>query len=148
MHGNPDPRFVICRFTSFHLSCPMITAVSVELKTPRVPSRACHGEVQHNEAKMRTPLSGLLARMTPVTPLSPHTTSCSTNNLPGDTQQQQQKADSHSSNMRLNIEPGFFEAKRAPQENKIQSLWVFFFSHADSRRQLHTVITRKLLPHF
>lgn len=53
---------------------------------PRVPSRACQGEVQNTEAKMRTPLSGLLARITPATPLSPHTTSCSPNNLPGDTQ--------------------------------------------------------------
>lgn len=61
-------------------------AVSVEIKVPRVPSRACQGEVQNTEAKMRTPLSGLLARITPATPLSPHTTSCSPNNLPGDTQ--------------------------------------------------------------
>lgn len=63
-------------------------AVSVEIKTPNVPSRACHGEVQYSETKMRTPLSGLLARITPVTPLSPHTASCSTNHLPDDTKKQ------------------------------------------------------------
>lgn len=71
---------------SFHLSCPMITAVSVEASTPRVPSRPCQGEAQYSAARMRAPLNGLLARITLVTPLRPHTASCSTNNLSEDTE--------------------------------------------------------------
>lgn len=59
----------------------MITAVSVEASTPRVPSRPCQGEAQYSAARMRAPLSGLLARITLVTPLRPHTASCSTNHL-------------------------------------------------------------------
>lgn len=78
----------LCTFTSVHLSCPMTTAVSVEASTPRVPSRPCQGEAQYSAAKMRAPLSGLLARITLVTPLSPHTASCSTNNLSEDTERQ------------------------------------------------------------
>lgn len=64
-----------------HPSCPRTTAVSVEVSTPRVPSRHCQGEAQYSAARMRAPLSGLLARVTLVTPLSPHTTSCTTNNV-------------------------------------------------------------------
>lgn len=71
---------------SFHLSCPMITAVIVEASTPTVPNRACQRDSQHSAAIMRAPLSGLLARMTLLTPLSPHSTSCSTKNLPEDTE--------------------------------------------------------------
>lgn len=66
---------------SFHLSCPMITAVSVETSIPRVPSRPCQGEAQYSATRMRAPLSGLLASITLVTPLRPHTPSCSTNDL-------------------------------------------------------------------
>lgn len=76
--------FIVCNFRSPHLSCPVMTAVIVEVSTPRVPSRPCQGEAQYRAARMRAPLSGLLARITLVTPLSPHTASCSTNHLSGD----------------------------------------------------------------
>lgn len=77
---------------SFHLSCPVMTAVSVEASTPTVPSRPCQGESQYKAARMRAPLSGLLARITRLTPRSPHTASCSTNHLSGGDAERKQNA--------------------------------------------------------
>lgn len=59
-----------------HCSCPMKIAMIVEERSPRLPSRACHGLEIDRAVRIRAPLKGLFTMITPETPRNNHSISC------------------------------------------------------------------------